>query len=512
MCSSDLVKNYMDCQPNNKFKQGVEPNKLMRERINKLPVFLHKGDKPVIDSNGEAVIHIQDKKNFSGSMQESKKNFYGIVKKHPGLLSDIEKSKADMYVTTAPIFGDEPNTMGYATYDTGTGRDTVILRLRKNQAQPRTKASVGARRAFHELRHVQQRHEIGPQQYQRGIDLDKGKKWEERKDEKDAERYAWRKYSELKNSEIGKKFAEDVAKFQLYEMTEQELKNKYGKQPGKVIQEEHRRSGEEGFRQMYEDKDKDGIIAAADNDDNNPNNPSGMHYGEKQYGNYKPIIYTTRKEKILLLQQLGDVLGRKPTQLDLQGREHMPSYGAYVYAFGSWKNALKEAGFKEKKKEFKINKPVKNIPHWLLDKLSSEERYEAEQLLLQGQKISDVAKRYNVPMPQTGAKSRLYVSISPQEKIWYLQELARQTGQTPTSTQVDKLSEQYPEMPTSASFKSTFGSWNKALIAAGFVPINERNQSSIKEKYEYYGHIPSKKEISYKAIKDYNERKRKKEN
>ena len=56
-----------------------------------------------------------------------------------------------------------------------------------------------------------------------------------------------------------------------------------------------------------------------------------------------------REELIGRLQWLGSILGRKPVQKDLILYKNMPSCSTYITEFGSFKEALNEAGFKKER-------------------------------------------------------------------------------------------------------------------------------------------------------------------
>ena len=59
-----------------------------------------------------------------------------------------------------------------------------------------------------------------------------------------------------------------------------------------------------------------------------------------------PRRFTTRDDLLRLLRELGDELGRVPTSRDLdERRKQMPSKSLYWHTFGSFTNALREAGF-----------------------------------------------------------------------------------------------------------------------------------------------------------------------
>ena len=59
-----------------------------------------------------------------------------------------------------------------------------------------------------------------------------------------------------------------------------------------------------------------------------------------------PRRFATRDELVELLRQLGEELGRTPTARDIDARRgRMPSKSLYWHTFGSFSNALREAGF-----------------------------------------------------------------------------------------------------------------------------------------------------------------------
>ena len=59
-----------------------------------------------------------------------------------------------------------------------------------------------------------------------------------------------------------------------------------------------------------------------------------------------PRRFATRDDLLRLLRELGDELGRVPTSRDLdERRKRMPSKSLYWHTFGSFTDALREAGF-----------------------------------------------------------------------------------------------------------------------------------------------------------------------
>jgi hypothetical protein len=59
-----------------------------------------------------------------------------------------------------------------------------------------------------------------------------------------------------------------------------------------------------------------------------------------------PRRFATREELVALLRTVGEELGRTPTARDLDARRgRMPSKSLYWHTFGSFANALREAGY-----------------------------------------------------------------------------------------------------------------------------------------------------------------------
>ena len=74
------------------------------------------------------------------------------------------------------------------------------------------------------------------------------------------------------------------------------------------------------------------------------------HFGTwnaaKRAAGLVPRRFVTREELIAVLKRLGEELGRPPTARDLDERRGLvPSKSLYWHTFGSFSNALREAGF-----------------------------------------------------------------------------------------------------------------------------------------------------------------------
>lgn len=86
-----------------------------------------------------------------------------------------------------------------------------------------------------------------------------------------------------------------------------------------------------------------------------------------------------------------------------------------------------------------------------------------------------------------------------QELIQKLQKKAEELGRTPVKKEVNAD----PEMPDSSSYERAFGSWNKSVIAAGLKVIHQRTYSrdflikTLRERAEELGRTPTCLDVMY---------------
>ena len=111
---------------------------------------------------------------------------------------------------------------------------------------------------------------------------------------------------------------------------------------------------------------------------------------------------------------------------------------------------------------------TKTIPHWLLEKLNDEEREQVEKELLTGKaNVGEIAERYNIPHPSSGPNSP-YVFMTNEQMLEELKNIHHEQGGRIVAKDLNK----YPTVPSPSTYNRRFGSFNKALTAAG-LPINE---------------------------------------
>lgn len=118
----------------------------------------------------------------------------------------------------------------------------------------------------------------------------------------------------------------------------------------------------------------------------------------------------SREELLAELQQLQDELGRVPKTADMKD-DGVYSYGVYYDRFGSWKEAVTEAGF------------------------------------------------------ETEENNRETDRISEKELIAELNQLYDDLGQVPKTTDMDKHGKY-----SATTYRNRYGSWDEAVSEAGFDP------------------------------------------
>lgn len=180
---------------------------------------------------------------------------------------------------------------------------------------------------------------------------------------------------------------------------------------------------------------------------------------------------------IAALQLKAETLGHTPSRAECCQDSGMPSDYTYIRVFGSWNNAIKEAGLKV----YEHIKPGT----WTQDRIIAALQLKAQEL---GRKptMHDVDK--DKSMPATDTVKRVFGSWSNaleqagfepkrgrkhenQKLIRLLIAKASEMGVAPSQRAVN----QDPDMPSSSVFKRHFGSWNAAIKAAGLIPYRQEN-------------------------------------
>lgn len=191
----------------------------------------------------------------------------------------------------------------------------------------------------------------------------------------------------------------------------------------------------------------------------------------------KGIINIEEKLRLIAALRLkADALGHAPSRAECYEDSNMPSVHMYTRVFGSWNNAIREAGLKT----YEHIKPGT----WTESRIISAIQIKAQEL---GRKptiydidsdktmpASDTVKRvfgsWNNALEQAGFEPKRCGKYKNQRLVRLLTAKASEMGVTPSQRAVD----QDPDMPSSSVFKRHFGSWNAAIQAAGLTPNSRK--------------------------------------
>lgn len=175
----------------------------------------------------------------------------------------------------------------------------------------------------------------------------------------------------------------------------------------------------------------------------------------------------TEEELIDYLRDLGDRLGRRPSPDDISRTRGAPSRRTFQVRFGSWTNALKMAGFTPRTGRLKG------------DELLGYLRKAADELGRAPRRI-DLKRMDGYPPPSqyqrtfgswTEALRQAGLPAPPrplpnEKMVVLLKAAARDLGRVPTLEDMHGRE----GCPHPGTFRHRFGSWPKALRAAGLIP------------------------------------------
>jgi len=91
----DGVKNLLDCEPYNRLKQDIMPNKLQRERIEKLPIYYLPGKQSSFGKEAKYINIFDDK---TPEANKLKKSMYATLKRNPEVIGMLESTSSNVYL------------------------------------------------------------------------------------------------------------------------------------------------------------------------------------------------------------------------------------------------------------------------------------------------------------------------------------------------------------------------------------------------------------------------------
>jgi len=205
----------------------------------------------------------------------------------------------------------------------------------------------------------------------------------------------------------------------------------------------------------------------------------------------------SKQDLIEELHRLADELDRIPRHDEMTERSR---YGSAVYStkFGSWNNALREAGFEFNKERNVSESKLKEELNRLTDELGrTPTQYDMED---QGAYGYDTYRRafgsWNNALREAGFEANMRRDIPRPDLIDEVERLANELGRTPTEDEMEARGQF-----ASNTYAREFGSWNKTLKEAGLSLNNRSNipDAELLEELERladeYDRAPTKREM-----------------
>ena len=199
----------------------------------------------------------------------------------------------------------------------------------------------------------------------------------------------------------------------------------------------------------------------------------------------------SNEELILILQQKAKELGRTPHEYDMK----KPSYETYCNRFGSWADALKAAGLYPSRGY--SNEELILILQQKAEELGRTPRTR-DMKRPSASTFYDAFGSWNNALRSAGLKTNSRRKYNDKELILILQQKAKELGRTPRIYDMKK--------PSYGTYCNRFGSWVDALKAAGLYPSrrysNEELILLLQQKAKELGrtlHVYDMKKPSYRT-------------
>lgn len=182
----------------------------------------------------------------------------------------------------------------------------------------------------------------------------------------------------------------------------------------------------------------------------------------------------SNEEMLKRLVEKAKELGHSPSRSDLYGDNTMPSVYAYMRRFGSWNNAIKEAGLEPNYTNYTKRGT------WTRDAIIAAIKLTAQEIgcvpkscdcgeydrMPAASTVKHVFGSWNNAITEAGLKARRWSrhdKIADSDLLALLRAKAAKMGSTPTRKSVD----QDPDMPRAIVYEKRFGRWADTLMAAG---------------------------------------------
>lgn len=206
------------------------------------------------------------------------------------------------------------------------------------------------------------------------------------------------------------------------------------------------------------------------------------------------------------LKELKEEIGRVPRQKDIRQDENTPSVPRYQDRFGSWNDALVEAGFEpNQRKNAPKEELIKDLQQ-LRDELGRPPKYDEISSNPDSFSTTVYEERFgsfNAALEAASLDPRNVKNLDKEYMLDKLSELEEELGRTPA---YDDLQD-FPTAPSTRTYERNFGTFNEALKQAG-MEVNQEGEISreklideLQRAAEEHGKIPSV--TKFAEIEDY---------
>ncbi|MFQ6009652.1 MAG: homing endonuclease associated repeat-containing protein [Candidatus Aenigmatarchaeota archaeon] len=181
--------------------------------------------------------------------------------------------------------------------------------------------------------------------------------------------------------------------------------------------------------------------------------------------------FYTDKELLSLLKNKAEELGRTPTVREVNTDKSMPGASTYSDRFGSWNKAVKAAGLEPYNQKFEKQYSNEELLNVLKKKAKELGRTPHVSDIDADKSIASIAIYYQRfgsfknALKEAGLERKNY-NYSDEELVDILKKKHEEAGKSPTAREIDEDK----SIPSSNTYISRFGSWNKALEAANIEP------------------------------------------
>jgi len=195
---------------------------------------------------------------------------------------------------------------------------------------------------------------------------------------------------------------------------------------------------------------------------------------ERQFGSYekaiieagltpcRPCVQITDEELIKELKDAASTLNHAPSISELSWMKRYPNPSTYVERFGSWKDALKKAGFEKTTKFISDEKLLQDLRNATKELNHTPTYWEMDAMKKYSnpRTIADRFGSWGNSIKKAGLEP-VRKGYSDDELFSHMRRLKNRLGRLPTS------GEMLNDGPSPDTYKNHFGSWKKAKQAFG---------------------------------------------